>query len=199
LFIGTQGDPTIRRIVDRHHQVKAVSAMKRGNMAEYWNYLDMGSRAVYENTNQAAHAWGLEFNPVSIEKGVEFAATMYEVTASNDPTVSFIAITEARRGTEAASQFPDAPAGTKEISNIHSHGSYSPHFDNDRFSPTDKKTYYGLRMPGYVITPNGSLQRWDPKGSLQKWDPKGKWAWRIGKRTTLLKSLPSDPNHKKFK
>jgi hypothetical protein len=74
-----------------------------------------------------------------------------------------------------------------EVTNIHSHGQYLPNYDNNRYSPADKKIYCRKKYPGYVATPNGHLQRWDPKA-------RGGW-WR-GKATTLAKYLFRDPNHK---
>jgi hypothetical protein len=76
----------------------------------------------------------------------------------------------------------------REVADIHSHGNYLDELGegNNIFSSQDKQNNYQKQIPGYVATPDGHLQRWDPKA---------RGGWKKGKATTISTNLHLDANH----
>jgi hypothetical protein len=47
----------------------------------------------------------------------------------------------------------------------HSHGADNPGYDDENFSPQDRKVADDSGKPMYVLTPSGNLMRYDPDAS----------------------------------
>ena len=62
----------------------------------------------------------------------------------------------------------------------HTHGAYLPQYDNNHFSPQDKKCAETIELPMYVSTPSGLLRRYDPG---------------IQRDIIISRDIPSDPKH----
>ena len=50
-----------------------------------------------------------------------------------------------------------------KVAVLHTHGSYLPDYDNDKFSKADKWVSRFYNVPIYVATPLGTLRRYDPR------------------------------------
>ena len=75
------------------------------------------------------------------------------------------------------------PNGIKPVADIHAHAAYASGYNNDIFSSADMK-YNDIRgITGYLTTPNGSLQKYDPT------QPQGK------RNSTISDQMPYDPKH----
>ena len=84
--------------------------------------------------------------------------------------------------TGAGASAPDVeitPSGTKRVADIHSHAAYDINYDNDNFSPDDKSDNAKDNELGYVVTPSGTIQKYDPKTNMI---------------TTIATNGPSDTN-----
>jgi RHS repeat-associated protein len=68
-----------------------------------------------------------------------------------------------------ASSIPSTcPPGTTRVGDYHTHAAYDPHYDNENFSPADRKfannasVAAGHAVPNFVGTPAGAIKRFDP-------------------------------------
>lgn len=131
---------------------------------------------LFTSASQAAHDFGKNYNPLSIQSNKEFGTAIYEVKKEGVTYFSYVIpdkLGEAGGSMEVS--------GEKKLVGIaHTHGSYMKKFgdDNNQFSDLDKDKSKELGLPSYVATPNGSLQVYDPKTQ---------------KTQTLTKDMPSDP------
>jgi LysM repeat protein len=122
----------------------------------------------------------------------EYGSTIYQVTTASG--VVQYAYSIANIGTTGASVTPSsAPSGTTQVADIHTHGAYSfgtyrdNEFSGAHSTPTanlaetrlDIGDNNSTGLVGYVVTPNGSLQKYDPV---------------TGNITTVNTNNPSDVN-----
>jgi RHS repeat-associated protein len=145
---------------------------------------------LFGTMDAAADNWGQQYNASSINVNQEYGSTIYQTTsASGDVQFSYSA---PNVGTTGASVYVSpAPAGTTPVGDIHSHAAYDPKYANNIFSgisvtganTTSNTGDIGdnnqTGLTGYVTTPNGSLQKYDPA---------------TGTISTLSTNLPSDRN-----
>jgi len=121
--------------------------------------------------------FGKTYNDDSIRKNAEYGATVY--TQTNAGGLVTYTYSVPNRGEEAAVVPSLPPNGQQPVGIVHTHGAYSPYFQNNEFSPSDMEVAKSLGVPIYVATPNGSLQGFYPNSNT----------------TALLStSMPSDPN-----
>jgi RHS repeat-associated protein len=191
VFLGEYGNENNIRIVKTKYWANAAKVRRAGGSdAEYYLALSEGSRFGFDNTDDVALSWGQHYNTKSVKRGIEFGSYIYRFeTAEGDVFYTYSKAAKGIRDAVVPSELPLNRGILTKVADIHSHGSYIPEngIGNNLFSRPDKESNYIEQIPGYVATPNGHLQRWDPKA-------KGGW-WR-GKRTTLSKSLARDPRYK---
>ena len=145
---------------------------------------------LFGTMDAAADNWGQQYNARSINVNQEYGSTIYQTTSANG-TVQY-SYSAPNVGTTGASvSVSPAPAGTIATGDIHSHAAYDPAYANNVFSgipatganTTSTTGDIGdnnqTGLTGYVTTPNGSLQKYDPI---------------TGTITTISTNLPSDRN-----
>lgn len=135
-----------------------------------------GPGDLFKTPDAAAKDWGNTYNGTSIKDNREYASTIYTVVKDGE---TYYTYTKAAKGDEAGSDPSPAPAGSKAVADIHSHGAYEKEYDNNNFSGQDKTDNKSTGLTGYLTTPNGSFQKYDPKSD---------------KTTTISNDLPSDRN-----
>jgi RHS repeat-associated protein len=118
---------------------------------------------LFTSIDDAAKDFGKFYNGSSIMQGREYASAIYKVDKDGKTYYSY---TEASVGTKASAS---SPYVENTIAEAHSHGEYTgdapnpaDRYDDDHFSPKDIKNYKDDKQPGYVATPDGSLQKFDP-------------------------------------
>ena len=130
----------------------------------------------FKSSDEAAIDFAKLYNDNSIKNNTEYATTIYKVTTSSGEF--FYSYSEPNKGSEAAA----TPSGTgwirEDVADAHTHGKYLPAYDNNNFSPTDTKDNNKKNLIGYLATPNGSLQKYDPETKLT---------------TVVATDIPSDP------
>jgi hypothetical protein len=146
----------------------------------------------YESREEAAHAWALHYNSISIREKSEYASWIIEVTP-DDGSPHYFSYTEARRGGYGwsnAGKRPKEP-GVKVVGHIHSHANYDGNFLSDTIESGDKQTQINhIHTTMFVVTPNGKLLR------LRQVPQRGSKLNKIQIVDTLdYDDIPSDPNH----
>ena len=134
---------------------------------------------LFSSPTAAARDFGYFYNGYSIDANVELASTIYEVKRKGR---QYYAYSPAAKGTTTSSNPHDAPApaGTRAVGDIHTHGAEMAKYDNNNFSGTDVKGITHDKHIGFVVTPKGLLKRYNP------------WA----RRTTVVSTdMPHDVRH----
>jgi LysM repeat protein len=143
-----------------------------GNSANWKNYGYSESQArlikpgdvvntrVYNTPDDAATAFGnAELGP-SKTSDVEVGSSIYKLTTPDGSTK--YSYTNQSAGTQHGcnpSMYSDA---SKIESYIHTHGAESgPSYDDENYSPQDKKYAENLSINGYVVTPSGNIKQYD--------------------------------------
>jgi len=134
---------------------------------------------VHRTMDDAAKNFGIFYNGISIKNNREYGSTIYEVVTSSG--IQYAYSVPAIGGPTGLSEgVSPTPAGSKAVADIHSHTTYYPpyHEGNDVFSGIPKSGLNKLSLTGdiggnniqhlfgYVTTPNGSLQKYDPFSGL---------------------------------
>ena len=130
---------------------------------------------LFKTAQGAAKDFGLTYNGASIKEGQEYGSRIYVVVKDGK---TYYTYTEPNKGGNAAVDPSREPAGSKAVADIHSHGKYEAQYDNNNFSSTDEADNRKTGLTGYLTTPNGSFEKYDPK---------------TNKQTTISTDLPSDP------
>ncbi len=118
---------------------------------------------LFQTVDQAARWWLRIMNPQSIainrEIGVPICERQYDGAIIFGPY---------EIGTEASVRINDCPEGTKRVGSAHTHGAYSPLYDNENFSDRDRinannrSLADGGSTPNYVATPRGQFKKFVP-------------------------------------
>lgn len=131
------------------------------------------AQPTFKTPEEAAADWGKKYNGPSITEGQEYGSTIYK---NPDGTYSY---TPPAKGGNA-SVTPSKPTGGETVvGDIHSHGKYETGYDNNNFSSADKADNDAKKIPGFLTSPDGRLQKYDPATK---------------KVTVTATDLPSDPN-----
>ena len=151
----------------------------------------------FTSPENAAKDFGMLFNGNSIKVNKEYGSTIFVVYNEKNEmgyTYSVPAV-----GDDISVQPSKAPSGAIVVANVHSHGAYTYHSNEfsgnrddkgeiltddkrkDLVDETDIGGYNKEGVVGFLTTPNGSLQKYDPK---------------TGKIEVLDKNLPSDTSMK---
>ncbi|MGE4564101.1 MAG: DUF4329 domain-containing protein [Victivallaceae bacterium] len=144
----------------------------------YFDRYGLAVGDIYDSMDKAATAWGNEFNGKSISDNKEYGSTLYQ----NGDGYSY---SNPNIGTQSGVHPSSPPDGQTVVADIHSHGAYSPYYNNDAFAQGDMADNDKENISGYLTTPNGSLQKYDPT------KPEGE------RTTQISDSMPYDPNHPK--
>ncbi len=157
------------------------------NPIKFIDVLGMGPGDLFATKRAAAIDWGKTYNGASIIKQKELGSTIYEVKNGNTTTYSY---NEPSNGkAHSCSPNKNIPNGTKASGVIHSHGNDDVGYNDNNFSGISKtgsnKTstsgdigYSNKKnLTGYVTTPNGSAQEYEPS---------------TGTITTISTQMPSD-------
>jgi len=184
-LIGQYGTSTEIRVVYKEDidAAKMVVAQQGNNspVSDGMNtaLYDHGSASTFSNTDAAATDWGDKVNPQSIADNKEYSSFIF-TTKINDKLV--VTYTKPVKGDENSSGGVSSPS---TIASIHSHGAYMEKYDNDNFSTTggDIDNYLNANQTGYLVTPNGSLQKCIPDKSNNS-----------SSKATISCNMPSDPN-----
>ncbi|WP_292015065.1 DUF4329 domain-containing protein [Chryseobacterium sp.] len=147
---------------------------------------------LFGSMDTAAENFGQQYNGTSINVNQEYGSTIYSsTTIVNGTSITLFAYSVPNVGTTGASVTPSpAPSGNTATGDIHTHAAYDVNYANNIFSGSttgnnltstsgDVGDNNRTGLIGYVATPNGSLQKYDPS---------------TGNITTLSTNLPSDPN-----
>jgi Domain of unknown function (DUF4329) len=149
-----------------------------------------GSGFPFESKDLAALDWGISYNAKSIKKSKEYSSAIYELDKNG---IIHFTYSKPQEGTTDKSPVPKAPNGKKLVAYVHSHGSWSKKLadekdpegydldGNNRFSQDDEFIAFREKIIGYVVTPDGSLKRYDYKVNS------------YGKYDTISKDMPFDP------
>lgn len=138
-----------------------------------------GPGDLFGSMDEAATDFGNTYNDNSIAEKKEYGSTILRVVKDN--TIYYMYTTPNKAAN--ASVTPSKPNALEDkgtvVADIHTHGAYEKGYMNNVFSDTDKKDNDKKKISGYVVTPNGTLQRYDPENK---------------KVTTVSTNMPSDPN-----
>ncbi len=151
--------------------------------------------SVHATEEAAAQNWGEYYNGASILRGIEMGSTIYSqsTTSASGVTTTTYSYNDAALGTaDATAVNPTIPSGATATGDIHAHGEYLAGYDNNEFSglhPTDNTLSTtgdigdnnSTGLNGYVTTPNGSLQKYEPSTGT------------VSTVSTNLQSDPKDP------
>lgn len=134
---------------------------------------------LFRSPDAAAKDFGRLYNPVSIRRNRELAASIYEVKRNGR---YYYAYSKPAKGTIDASDpsKAPAPAGTRTVGDIHTHGAEIAKYDNNHFSDADIDGITADGHIGFVVTPKGYLKRYNP------------WVKRI---TLVSTDMPHDERH----
>ncbi len=131
---------------------------------------------LFQSPEKAARNFAVHYNGVSIKSYREFAAMIYSrkvngklMYAYNNPV----------KGSNAGANEPKTISKkAKPEAIIHSHGGYEKKYDNNNFSPADKKYSEYEKRDIYVVTPQGTLKKYDVE---------------TNNVSLVAKDIPSDP------
>ncbi|MBI3259273.1 MAG: DUF4329 domain-containing protein [Ignavibacteriae bacterium] len=132
---------------------------------------------LFTSPTQAAHDFGKNYNPISIDLKKEMGSTIYEVKKDGQVFYTY-SIPNAASGDFVVES--SAPEGSVVVAGVHSHANYEEDLGsgNEIFSDDDKRNTTLAKRPDYLVAPNGSLQKYDPKTE---------------KATVISRDLPKDP------
>ncbi len=111
----------------------------------------------YSSADAAAEQAIQDVNERSINENREYAGRIYR---NPDGTHSY---TNPRRGTNDSSYPGETPRGKKNEGYYHTHGAYDPRYDNEHFSPADKRFSDREGKPGYLGTPEKKKMKYTPR------------------------------------
>jgi RHS repeat-associated protein len=149
----------------------------------------------FKTAKEAAIDFGKFYNGQSILLNKEFASAIYKITEKSGG-VSY-SYTNAEPEGKGESNPPfTGPNGEEAVANIHTHGAHINGNDNNDNSFSgqywnqnkgdvgDIQNYQSNKIDGYVVTPNGSLLKYDLKYNF------------VTRVSSLMPSDPKDPTRK---
>lgn len=142
----------------------------------------MGPGDAFKTQRLAAIDFGKTYNGKSIERGVEFGASVYTIKIDGKTNYTY---SEPNTGTAYGVEPSLAPKGSKATAVVHTHGKYDKYSDNDNFSReegNDIDYFKDKKVDGYLATPSGLLKEYDVE---------------TGKENIVSTEMPSDSKHPK--
>lgn len=135
---------------------RTVYAYVGNNPVSEIDPLGLAPGDLYSSMRGAGYAAVNDVNALSIQSGREYGGVVYA-------TVGGYSYTAPNIGTDRAVNVGDAPQGTIEVADYHTHGSYDPNDVNDTFSGHDMYGDVTQDIYGFLGTPNGSILMYDYK------------------------------------
>jgi len=126
----------------------------------------------FGHPDEAAKDWARRYNGDSIKKDKEYGTTIFRTKDGR------YAYSEPAVGNKNTVRPSPPPLKDKDYNGtagvIHSHAAYHQPDDND-FSEHDWETSDETKIPFYMVTPNGHIQKYDPnkKTTLKRIDCDG--------------------------
>jgi RHS repeat-associated protein len=132
---------------------------------------------LFGSEKDALKNFGQQYNGKSIKQGVEYGTNVYRTTAADGGTYYYYE--EPNVGNAASVKYPSTLFNEGErVSTVHAHGEYLEEYDNNNFSPPDKENADKRGVDNHIVTPDGSLKKYDVKTK---------------KETVIDRNMPSDP------
>ncbi len=142
---------------------------------DWMSAIDPGDK--FRTIVDAAKDFGKLYNDNSIRENREYGATIYKSIDENGKVFYSYSVPNTGGGVDVSTS--KAPDGTLPVADIHSHGGSTgvPYSDNN-FSSTDRRDNSKKNITGFLTTPDGSLNKYEPKNN---------------KTSVVSIDLPSDP------
>ncbi len=131
---------------------------------------------LFNSPDEAAANFGQQYNPASILEGREYGTNIYAVHSYKDDytraSQTHYYYEEPNKGTKDGVTVPQTwnNKGVR-VATAHTHGEYiapwtdfmgiNRAYENNNFSKTDKENAEERKVNNYVVTPNGSLRRYN--------------------------------------
>lgn len=97
----------------------------------------------------------LYISPQSISQDREYGGWVYRNLNSS------YSYTTPNPGTPTSTTLGPKPSIGIIVGDYHTHGAYNVNYDNENFSPADKRGYSGDYSTGYLGTPNGTIKKYN--------------------------------------
>jgi RHS repeat-associated protein len=152
------GFPTMDPLCEKYYWISPY-AYCLNNPVKYVDPDGRDPGDIFKTPLAAAHDWGNYYNGVSILRGREYGSSIYVVKKDGEMVGYTYSI--ANVGNAKHVDVSTAPHLEPTVADIHSHGEYLGK-GNNQFSPNDKAENDRLKITGYLATPDGSLQEYDP-------------------------------------
>ena len=140
-----------------HGQQDPAKDQRKADAQAQQQNQNQNQQAQYSTVNAAGIAAEKKYNPTSIKEDREYAGWI-----EKDKNGKYV-VDPAHPGSPAGSDpgpRPKAAAGE-----YHTHGGNDPGYDNEHFSPQDKRFLNENHVPGYLGTPGHTIQKYDPTTS----------------------------------
>jgi LysM repeat protein len=146
----------------------------KNNPVRFIDPTGMAPGDVFKTPTKAAKDFGKTYNDNSVKMGQEYGSQIYKVKGGYTYTEPNVGPSGGDNGSSVS--VSSAPKNSKVVADIHTHGSYSngnyddnnfsgkqdTHADNKRVLNMDIGNNNNSKIKGYLITPNGSFQMYDP-------------------------------------
>ena len=154
-----------------------------GNPVKLIDLFGLAPGDFFRTVNAAAIDFGLFYNDNSIREGREYGSSIYVVYNRKGEKGYSYSIPNKGKIDEVVPS--DPPIGYALVADIHTHGNYKPGYRNNEFSGLrkdkrlqTKQEVMNVRsnsdigisnatgVEAYLVTPNGSLQKYDPSSGV---------------------------------
>ncbi|WPQ61694.1 DUF4329 domain-containing protein [Chitinophaga sancti] len=142
----------------------------------------------FKTLDEAARDFGVIYNKISISKNREYGTRFYSIKNPDGTIVYSYGKPEKGDKNGAHPEWTQIPRNSTLEADGHTHAAYIPSYGegNDVFSSDDMRINRMLKIIGYLATPSGSLQKFDPSIPTNQ-----------DAVTTLSIDMPNDPKDPK--
>ncbi len=116
----------------------------------------------YSSANQAGTVAVAAIDPGSIATNTEFGGNIYRL-----PNGNYSFTLPIPGGPDSVDIPPNIPGSTVAAGDYHTHGAYDPNYYNEIFSSADISGNNGSQLPGYLGTPAGRVEVYNPSQAGQ--------------------------------
>jgi uncharacterized protein DUF4329 len=139
------------------------------NPIRYVDINGMGPGDKFKSPDEAAHDFAKSYNDNSIAAKKEYASSIIKVTTAKEVYYTYVQpLVGTKDGSSSSTRGLLGPLeGSQVVADIHTHGNYieSYGFGNENFSSADVSVNDKAKFAGYLVTPSGTLQKYDPATS----------------------------------
>lgn len=128
---------------------------------------------LFSTPEQAAVNFGKYYNDNSIREGVEYGSKIYKNVDPKTKKITYSYVEALVGSSHSTSTDVELPSGAEEVAPIHTHGEYLQEGDNEfsgensynqtTLGTSDIKNAIKRKEDSYVITPNGTVRKFDYK------------------------------------